>query len=112
MRGVLCINARNLKYITAHNTRKAIQLADDKLYTKEILAKVGIPTPKLYAVIRDRRELGQFDWNLPDDFVLKPNAGFGGEGSSSSPAKKVTNGSRPVEKQSANRTSRNTFSKS
>lgn len=77
---VLGINDRNLNYVYNYNSKGAMALADDKIYTKKVLKKVGVPTPKLYAVIHDRRELNSFDWRLPSEFVLKPNAGFGGEG--------------------------------
>jgi alpha-L-glutamate ligase-like protein len=79
--GVLGINARNFDYIRAFNRKKAVRMADSKLQTKQFLSARGIPVPKLLSTIRARRELEKFDFNvLPDSFVLKPNAGFGGEG--------------------------------
>lgn len=79
--GILGINARNLLYIRPYNDKKAIKLADDKIKTKQFLEAREIPVPKLYAVIRDKKELDKFDFNaLPPSFVLKPNNGYGGEG--------------------------------
>lgn len=79
--GILGINARNLLYIRPYNAKKAIKLADDKIKTKQFLSARGVPVPKLYGIIRDYRELEKFDFNvLPQQFVVKPNHGYGGEG--------------------------------
>lgn len=79
--GVLGINARNLLYIKPYNPEQAINFADSKLKTKQFLAARGIPVAKLYATILSKQELKHFDWDvLPGSFVLKPNAGYGGEG--------------------------------
>ncbi len=78
---MLGINARNLSYIRAYNTKKAFKLADNKMRTKQFLSARDIPVPKLYHTIKKRTELEKFDFNvLPDKFVLKPNYGYGGEG--------------------------------
>lgn len=80
-KGVLGLNARNLLYIRPYNKKKAINLADDKLKTKKFLSARGVPVPRLYGVIKDKRELDKFDFNsLPGTFILKPNHGYGGEG--------------------------------
>ena len=80
-RGVLGINARNLLYVRPFNPRKAVAFADDKMKTKAFLSARGIPTARLYARIENRRQLANFDFKtLPDECVLKPNFGFGGEG--------------------------------
>lgn len=56
-------------------------MADSKLKTKQFLSARGIPVPRLIATIRTRRELEKFDFDsLPESFVVKPNAGYGGEG--------------------------------
>lgn len=61
--------------------KKAIKLADDKIKTKQFLSARTIPVPKLYAIIKDYQELEKFDFNtLPQQFVIKPNHGYGGEG--------------------------------
>jgi alpha-L-glutamate ligase-like protein/uncharacterized protein (TIGR02421 family) len=80
-RGVLGINARNLLYVKPFNPKKAIAFADDKLKTKAFLTARGIPAAKIFARIENREQLRAFDFSsLPDDCVLKPNYGFGGEG--------------------------------
>ncbi|MFH0776114.1 MAG: tyrosine/phenylalanine carboxypeptidase domain-containing protein [Patescibacteria group bacterium] len=79
--GILGINARNLQYLKPFNRKKAVKMADSKLATKRFLSTRGIPVPKILATIRSHAELERFDFaNLPDSFVLKPNAGYGGEG--------------------------------
>ena len=80
-KGVLGLNARNLLYIKPHNPRKAVAFADDKLKTKAYLAARGIPVAKIYGRIENHQQLTGFDFSsLPDECVLKPNFGFGGEG--------------------------------
>ncbi|OGJ54082.1 hypothetical protein A3D11_00570 [Candidatus Peribacteria bacterium RIFCSPHIGHO2_02_FULL_49_16] len=79
--GILGLNARNLLYIKPFNPKKAVALADDKLKTKAFLAARGIPVAKIYARIDSRKQLRQFDFStLPDECVLKPKSGYGGEG--------------------------------
>lgn len=80
-RGLLGLNARNLLYIKPYNPRKAVAFADDKLKTKAFLAARGIPVAKLYARIESHEQLKTFDFSsLPEECVIKPNNGFGGEG--------------------------------
>ena len=80
-RGVLGLNARSLLYIKPFNPKKATALADSKLKTKAYLAARGVPVAKLYGRIETREQLRDFDFaQLPDECVLKPNEGFGGEG--------------------------------
>jgi alpha-L-glutamate ligase-like protein len=80
-KGLLGMNARNLSYIRPGNLQSAIRLANNKLRSKEALFKAGVPVPKVYGVIRNRRELEVFKWgDLPKSFVLKPNCGSGGKG--------------------------------
>lgn len=80
-RRVLGINERNIRYIRPYNKRKAKKIADNKLLTKIVLTKAGIPVPKLIAVISNLEELEKFDWNtLPVSFVIKPVRGLEGGG--------------------------------
>jgi alpha-L-glutamate ligase-like protein len=80
-RKILGMNARNLKYIRVFNKKNAKRLADEKIFSKRVLKKGGIPVPDLIAKIKNYQELENFDWNfLPNSFALKPNKGFGGEG--------------------------------
>lgn len=77
---VLGLNARSLKY-TRINNPGAIRAANNKLATKRLLQKAGIPTPRLFSVIRTRQDLQKFRWTkLPPSFVLKPNNSSGGGG--------------------------------
>ncbi len=78
---LLGMNARNLDYIRPYNRKRAKKLADDKILSKRMLKKGGIPVPKLLAKIRTAEELENFDWSsLPNTFALKPNRGYGGGG--------------------------------
>jgi alpha-L-glutamate ligase-like protein len=78
---LLGMNARNLDYIRPYNKKKAKRLADDKILSKRVLKKGGIPVPRLIAKIKTIEELEDFDWSkLPASFALKPNRGFGGGG--------------------------------
>lgn len=80
-KNILGMNARNLTYIRPNNLKKAKRLADDKIRSKIMLKKAGVPVPRLIAQISSRRTLDHFDWSiLPSSFVLKPNRGLGGEG--------------------------------
>lgn len=75
------MNARNLTYIRPNNLKRAKRLADDKIKSKKLLKKAGVPVPKLIAKISSRKTLDHFDWStLPPSFVLKPNGGYGGAG--------------------------------
>lgn len=79
--GILGLNARNLLYLRPYNPKKAVAFADNKLKTKAYLSARGIPTAKIYARIETRGQLRSFDFStLPEECVLKPNYGFGGEG--------------------------------
>lgn len=79
--GILGLNARNLLYLKPYNPRKAVAFADNKLKTKAFLSARGVPSAKLYGKIENREQLRAFDFaSLPDECVLKPNYGFGGEG--------------------------------
>jgi len=78
---VLGMNERNIGYIQRYNSRKTKAVADNKLKTKEALAKASIPTPKLLGVINDHSELAEFHWDkLPSSFVIKPVFGLEGGG--------------------------------
>ncbi|BCX13809.1 MAG: hypothetical protein KatS3mg085_341 [Candidatus Dojkabacteria bacterium] len=78
---VLGLNERYLEYIRPFNLRSAIKIADDKVLTKKILNKHKIPTPSKIAIIKNRWELSQFDFDtLPKSFVIKPVHGVRGGG--------------------------------
>lgn len=73
--GILWMNARNLNYIKRFNPKKSIRLADNKIKTKIFLSERGIPVPQTYGIIKNRKQLYDFDFsNFPKkDFVVKPN---------------------------------------
>ncbi len=80
-KNILGMNARNLTYIRPNNLKRAKRLADDKIRSKRLLKKAGVPVPRLIAQISSRRTLENFDWSiLPPSFVIKPNKGLGGDG--------------------------------
>jgi len=77
--GILGINARNQKYL--RTSKKARRILDSKLLTKKILKENNLPILETLGVIKTRRELFSFTWEiLPPTFALKPNRGLGGEG--------------------------------
>lgn len=78
---ILGMNSRNLSFIRPNNLKKAKRLADNKLKSKTLLRRNGLPVPNLIAKIKNRQDLDDFDFSsLPNSFVLKPNMGLGGEG--------------------------------
>lgn len=79
-RYILGMNARNRLYLRL-NKIKGRKIADSKLRTKKVLKKAGLPTPELLATLKTPAEIFSFNWpSLPDNFVLKPVSGYGGEG--------------------------------
>ncbi|MCB0328337.1 MAG: alpha-L-glutamate ligase-like protein [Bdellovibrionales bacterium] len=80
--GILGMNERNVRLIGEKNRRKNYRFADNKFITKQLAAKVGIPTPELYGKVRfigDLKYLGQM-LEPYSEFVLKPCRGSGGNG--------------------------------
>lgn len=80
--GVIGINERNVKYVLALNPRRLLYRVDDKLVTKQIAEQAKIPTPELYGVIRNARDMKSLSemTNHPDGFVIKPAQGSQGKG--------------------------------
>lgn len=75
------MNARNFIYIRRFNKPSAKRIADDKILSKELLITHTIPTPALLATFPDRESVRELDWkSLPNEFVIKPARGYGGEG--------------------------------
>jgi alpha-L-glutamate ligase-like protein len=76
------MNRRNAEYIMRFNRRSSFPLVDDKLLTKQLALKHGIPTPPLYHVVSHHGDIAGFDDALTDqrEFVLKPARGGGGSG--------------------------------
>jgi len=78
---ILGINHRNAVYVRPYNRRRSKEIADDKLLSKKILMRHGIPMAEIYKVIRSNKQLNTVKWeNLPKSFALKPNIGTGGSG--------------------------------
>ncbi len=80
-RRVLGLNERSLEFIMPLNHRKAVQIADDKVLTKEVLSASGIPVPNTIAILSGRADLELLDFSaLPKSFVIKPVQGVRGGG--------------------------------
>ncbi len=80
--GVIGINERNVRFVNALNERKFLIRVDDKELTKELANAADIPTPTLYGVIknaRDMKRLPEFIGHA-DGFVIKPAMGSQGKG--------------------------------
>lgn len=78
----LGINQRNIGYVFPNNPRTHYKLADDKVKTKEILERNGIPCTKTYAVIKNIGDIPTIWEELQqyDKLAIKPANGSGGEG--------------------------------
>jgi alpha-L-glutamate ligase-like protein len=81
-RGVLGMNRRNADFILRRNPRSRYPAVDDKLLTKELAQKHGIPVPTLHHVISHHGEISTLRARLGDlrEFVVKPARGTGGSG--------------------------------
>ncbi|MEL7539310.1 MAG: sugar-transfer associated ATP-grasp domain-containing protein [Pseudomonadota bacterium] len=79
---VLGMNSRNRNYVNQLNSTELLDLAADKLRSKDILREADVPVAKTYAVCRSFRELPEFVQTLSDlgAFALKPNRGSQGNG--------------------------------
>jgi alpha-L-glutamate ligase-like protein len=80
--GVIGINKRNADYLLVYNSRRYYPLVDDKLQTKLIAEKVGMPVPPLYGKIEYPHEVKLLPELVADhaEFVVKPAQGSGGDG--------------------------------
>jgi alpha-L-glutamate ligase-like protein len=80
--GVLGMNFRNAGYIMANNARSHFPLVDDKVQTKRLAEKFGIPIPELYAVVENHGDIAKLPQvlNKLREFVIKPARGSGGSG--------------------------------
>ena len=80
--GVLGMNRRNADYILPCNPRSCYPQVDDKLLTKQICERRGIPVPRTFAVIERQGDVRKFPGLLGDrrQFVVKPTAGSEGRG--------------------------------
>jgi alpha-L-glutamate ligase-like protein len=80
--GVLGINRRNADYTLRWNRRASYPTVDDKLLTKVLCRRAGIPAPALLGVARHHFELRALREQLRglDEFALKPARGAMGNG--------------------------------
>ncbi len=80
--GVLGINGRNADYISRYNPRSAFPLVDDKVLTKELARKHGIPIPGTHLVLNHYGDIAGLGAALAslNEFVIKPARGSGGSG--------------------------------
>lgn len=80
--GVLGMNRRNSEFTLPYNPRRLLPLVDDKLLTKRLALRAGIPVPDLYAVVEIQHQVrGLHEVLSPyPDFVVKPAHGSGGDG--------------------------------
>ena len=80
--GIMGMNQRNAAMILDHNPRSKFPLVDDKLRMRDLCAKIGVPSPAVYAAVSSYAQLRHLDKLLGnrDDFVFKPNNGSGGRG--------------------------------
>jgi len=80
--GILGMNRRNADYIMAYNPRSSFPLVDDKVLTKQLAAKHGIPTPPVYHIIESHAQIARLEGGLRERgaFAVKPSRGAGGSG--------------------------------
>lgn len=80
--GVLSMNRRNADYVQGCNKRYLYPLVDDKVQTKQLAMRAGIPVPPQYGVIAHNYQLKKLSSMLEphDQFVIKPSKGSGGSG--------------------------------
>ncbi len=81
-KGLLSMNARNVKYIGKYNPRHLYPNVDNKLKTKKLAQKHGIAVPELLGSISHQFEVKHLENILSnlDHFVIKPANGSTGKG--------------------------------
>ncbi|MGB5622396.1 MAG: alpha-L-glutamate ligase-like protein [Gammaproteobacteria bacterium] len=80
--GVMGLNARNANFIALENPRRLYPAVDNKLLTKALAIKHGVPAPELYGTLsapHDIRDLPALV-EQHQSFVIKPAHGSGGDG--------------------------------
>jgi len=80
--GILGMNRRNLHYIGRYNRRSLYPLVDDKLQTKLLAEKYGMPTPAMLRHLTAQHEVAAIGpWlHTLGGFAIKPAKGSGGKG--------------------------------
>ncbi len=80
LKNILGINARSAEFLRL-NKKRYRKRADDKLVTKRMLKRKGIPHPELLGKLSSIAEVEVFDWmSLRGSFVIKPVQGLEGGG--------------------------------
>ncbi|MFA5871643.1 MAG: sugar-transfer associated ATP-grasp domain-containing protein [Parcubacteria group bacterium] len=74
----LGMNLRNY-LIREYNSFESLDLAKDKSGAKRLFSEHGIITPKTFFEIKSFSDLSKISL-FPDEFVIKPSRGFGGNG--------------------------------
>jgi len=80
--GILGINRRNIEYLNELNPRTHYPLVDDKVLTKGVCERHGVPVPETYAVLEYLGDLRYLEERLGGrcEFVVKPSRGAAGRG--------------------------------
>ncbi len=80
--GLLGMNCRNIDFIGRYNQRSLYPLVDDKLKTKRLARRHGIPVPRLRFVVREQHQIRDIERRLSaaGGFAVKPAKGSGGRG--------------------------------
>ncbi len=80
--GILGMNNRNIDFIFRYNPRHLYNRVDDKLRTKQLAERHGIPTPKLLFFLREQHQIRTLEGLLDNigGFAAKPAKGSGGKG--------------------------------
>lgn len=76
------VNRRNVELIYAHNDRSDYPTADDKVLSKKLLSKHGVPVPHTMHICEALHQLPRTLDRLSqeDEFVVKPANSSGGNG--------------------------------
>ncbi len=81
--GVLSMNRRNHDYIMKYNPRRYYPMVDDKLLTKQLAEKAGVPCAGRIGSIHYQHDVKNLEAMVRDvkgGFVIKPGHGSGGRG--------------------------------
>ena len=82
-RRILSMNRRNAQFIALWNPRQHYHIVDQKLLTKDIALKAGVPVPTTYAVVEQWGEVARTIEHVTRThrtLVIKPNTGSAGRG--------------------------------
>lgn len=76
------MNERNFALVQRWNPRRLYPIVDDKIRTKDLCTRAGVPTPGVIATVSHMGELGALAATLDscDAFALKPARGAQGNG--------------------------------